>query len=222
MKNIKRISVIILAIALAAMFAGCGIAKNEGGNGGGGAVIPKPEETTLEGTYYADYDISEIVAASITAEYDIDASYPLYMNLYITLKEDDSFEMGFDMETFLANTREYYAQIFPRMIKSTFADNGITNDADIEARILNMGYASMDEYIQELIDQAMAEVESQYSGESGNILSEGTYTVDGDKIELIESGYSTATDSGTINGDGTITIEDVPVEGNYVDIVFSK
>ena len=221
MKNMKRIAAIILAIALAAMFVGCGIAKNEGGNGGGAVVTPKPEEKTLEGTYYADVDISDIVATQIADEYDIDASAPLLMNLSLTLKSNNMYEMAFDVEKFFANTEDYYYQIFPALIKSIFADQGIP-ESDIESTLKGLGYDSLQAYLDEMVVQAMDEVHSQYSSSDASFISEGSYKVDGDKIELFDGGVSTPTDSGVINSDGTITIEDVPVEGGLMDVTFSK
>lgn len=221
MKNMKRIAAIILVIALAAMFAGCGIAKNEGGNGGGAVVTPKPEENTIEGTYYADVDISDIVATQIADEYDIDVSAPLLMNLSLTLKSNNMYEMTFDIDQFFANTEEFYYQIFPSMVKSIFAEQGIA-EGDIESTLKNLGYESMQAYLDEVVGQAMDEVHNQYSSSDASFISEGSYKVDGDKIELFDGGVSTPTDSGVINSDGTITIEDVPVEGDFMDVTFSK
>ena len=49
MKNIKRIAVITLAVMLAVVFAGCGIAKKpSGGNAGGGSPIPAPQSDSIE------------------------------------------------------------------------------------------------------------------------------------------------------------------------------
>lgn len=73
-----------------------------------------------------------------------------------------------------------------------------------------------------MVVQAMDEVHSQYSSSDASFISEGSYKVDGDKIELFDGGVSTPTDSGVINSDGTITIEDVPVEGGLMDVTFSK
>lgn len=108
------------------------------------------------------------------------------------------------------------------MLKSIYAESGITSDADIESIIVNnLGYASMDEYLKELVDQSMVEVRSQYEA-SDEVMKEGTYTVNGNKLELTLEGFSSATDSGVINSDGTITMERVEVEGEFVDITFSK
>lgn len=204
------------------IFPCCGPAKNDNGNNAGGADVPEPAKTTLAGTYFAEYDISSMVAAAIEGQYDIDITTPLIMDLFLTLNEDNTFELGIDAEQFIANTEAFYYQIFPSMLKSIYAESGITSDADIESIIVNnWGYASMDEYLKELVDQSMVEVRSQYEA-SDEVMKEGTYTVNGNKLELTLEGFSSATDSGVINSDGTITMERVEVEGEFVDITFSK
>jgi len=67
-------------------------------------------------------------------------------------------------------------------------------------------------------------VESEYASGNNTVVTEGTYKVDesAGKIELFEDGYSTATDTGVINDDGSITIQNISLEGESVDIVFIK
>ena len=223
MKNIKRIAAISLAVMLAVVFAGCGIAKKpSGGNAGGGSPIPAPQSDSIEGTYYSSFDMSGIVAAQIQEEYDIDASYPLYMDLTMTLNADDTYRIEFDLTSFLDNTKEYYYQIFPEMLKAIFAEQGLS-ESQIEPTIQSQGYSSTQEYLDEMVNEAMASVESEYA-DGNNTVTEGTYKVDesAGTIELFEDGYSTATDTGVINDDGSITIQNISLEGESVDIVFSK
>ena len=144
------------------------------------------------------------------------------MDLTMTLNADDTYRIEFDLTSFLDNTKEYYYQIFPEMLKAIFAEQGLS-ESQIEPTIQSQGYSSTQEYLDEMVNEAMASVESEYA-HGNNTVTEGTYKVDesAGKIELFEDGYSTATDSGVINDDGSITIQNISLEGESVDIVFSK
>lgn len=93
----------------------------------------------------------------------------------------------------------------------------------MEPTIQGLGYGSVQEYLDEMVNEAMASVEGEYAG-GNNTVTEGTYEVDESSktIELFEDGYSTATDTGVINDDGSITIQNISLEGESVDIVFIK
>ena len=140
----------------------------------------------------------------------------------MNLNADDTYRIEFDLESFLANTKEFYYNLFPDMLKEIFEKQGIP-ESQMEPTIQGLGYGSVQEYLDEMVNEAMASVEEEYAG-GNNTVTEGTYEVDESSktIELFEDGYSTATDSGVINDDGSITIQNISLEGEYVDIVFTK
>ncbi len=225
MKNMKKILLAVLAVILVVAFAGCGIAKkDDGGNAGGGSPIPAPQPSgDITGTYHGVYDITDQVAASLKeelAEYNLNPTGQIVMNLTLTLNSDDSYSLDFDVTQFLADTRAYYEGFFPDMIKAIFETDDMN---EIESMLQGIGYGGFDEYLAEMVDVGMESVESQYEGMTTEEISAGTYTVDGDTLKLSEtSGDRSVTGNATINSDGSIAVE-ANIEGGGVgDIIFTK
>lgn len=218
--NLKKLLVAILAVMLAVVFAGCGIAKkDDGGNAGGGADItpePKTEASNPVGHYKGVYDISDMVAESL-AEEDIDVSETLVMHLFLDLNEDGSYELAMDVPQFLTDSEAFYRAIIPRMLEDTFGASGSELDELLSAQ---GGFAA---YLEEMISLAMESVETEYPDQSAGTLSEGTYTIEGKDLKLDETyGDGTITNHGIINDDGTITVYAYMDGGQEGPLVFSK
>lgn len=216
-KNLKKLLAAILAVMLAVVFAGCGVAKkDDGGNAGGGGNVKPAETADPVGTYRTVYDISDMVAESL-AEEDINVSETLVMHLILDLNADGSYEVSMDVPQFLTDSEAFYRAIIPGMLEDIMGASGSALDEMLQP------YGGYQSYLEEMIDTAMESVETEYPDQSAGTLSEGTYTIDGKDLKLDETyGDGSVTDHGTINDDGTITIYAYMDGGNEGPLVFSK
>ena len=217
----KKVLIIVLTIAMMAALAACGNGSKDSGNGGvipGSGGAPAAAENTLTGTYTAQLDMSEVMAES-----DYTFSNPLIVSMQMTLKEDETFDIGMDVNQFLADVESFYNEEMPSLVDQMFKEQNITDDV-VSQQLKDMGYDSLDVFIDEQIQQAMSALQEQYQEESGyHSYVEGVYKVDGDKISFSASADQEGElkDNCKINEDGSITLTINLDEQDY-DLVFKK
>ena len=233
-KSVRRGLVVLLAVLLTVVFAGCGLQKKDSGGGGtstggggtstgGGGTETTTTEASSgpEGTYTGKIDMSDLVGAMVGEQTGADINGTLYATLIMDLEEDETYTMQIDVDAFLADTETYYHEVMPQFIKALFAQQGISED-QIETAIKMQGYKSYDEFVDAMVATAMEAVKEAYADDSASMMSQGTYSISGNEINMYESGGDgTLTDHGTVNGDGSITLY-VDMNGKDTQINFVK
>lgn len=236
--NKKLVRVILaglLVIVLAAVAAGCGIAKRGDANGGGttnggttnggttnggtangGTNEPETKSGSLEGVYTGEADMTEM----ISAQAGMDIKTHLALEFRFEIKSDKTYLITANMERFLKDTIDYYNGEMPSLIRQAMIDEGIPENM-LDAAVQESGYANFEEFTKELLDDMISELESELDT-TENTISRGSYTVSGDTLELTEEeGDSTMDEELTINKDGTIT-GIMTLDGAEMEVIFKK
>lgn len=226
-KLIRSILAGLLVLLLAASVAGCGIARRgeapAADNGGSLDILDdielpteEEEEDTIEGTYWGEVDMTDMIAE----EAGVEISSKLAMGLFLTIGPDDAYLIEADLEKFISDTIDYYNAEMPALIRQMMVEEGIPEDM-LEETVKAQGYESFDAFVKELLDEMIVELEESMA-EEDSVLSEGTYEISGDKITLSESsGDASISPVGTINSDGTISF-DITTDEQVLTIVFEK
>ena len=236
-KVIKMILGGLLAGILVFAVAACGIAKkdNSGGTASEAPAAETPEieeisveqntsaETpeeakkgSLEGAWQGEIDMTDMISASAGMEINT----KLIMVLNMVINGDNTYSINLDMDRFIEDTIAYYNDEMPSLIRQAIIDEGIPEDM-LESTLAEQGYESFDEFVKELLDGMIKELEEGMNTEN-TTLSKGTYEVKDTIIEFDEEeGDGTMEDEGTINSDGTITVV-VNVDEAITEVRFSK
>ncbi len=186
------------------------------------AEEPKKEEpkaADIIGTYKGQIDYTDQLSADYEESLGFTLDEPVYMDVYLEMKDDDTFRLYFDGAKFKADITEIITAHVDDIIAKTLEKKGLTMDQLGEVAAQN-GYESegafreaMIENIEEGLDQSMNQDEMEEELELS-----GTYLVSGDTIFFAtEDGKDTA----KINDDGTLTLI-IPMDNEDITLIMTK
>ncbi len=196
---------VLLALIFVLTIAGCSIQKRDPAAGGTNNNTNAEAETettkakTLEGKYKGQVDMTEL----ISAESGVEVSTPIFMDLYLTINSDNTYNVNLDMEKFLQDSIAYYKEDMPGVIRQSMIDEGLPEDM-LDQAVQDQGYADFNSFVNELIAQMITELEEQLDTEN-TVISTGTYEVEDSEINFTEeAGDDTFFKVGAILEDGSI------------------
>ena len=144
---------------------------------------------------------------------------PLYMDIYLYLNEDDTFQLSVDAEKYKADIIAVLSSHIDDIIAKSLEQNGLSEDQLGEVAEAN-GYDDVDSFKKAMVGMLEAELEETINLEEyeDDLNISGSYTVSGDKIYLVNED---GTDTITINDDGTLSVI-IPLEGTDTEVVMTK
>lgn len=220
-RKIKKISLVIACLVIfAIMLSGCG-----GGSGTGETTAAQADNPDPTGTYHAQLDLTEYMNEAFGSSLGIDFTTSVAADLELELADDGNFTLSIDAETLENSIKKALETEGPDIFKMMFIEMDV-DEEDLEGTAQQMGYDSFDALVDELIAQAIDQMEEQGIGDLvAETNAEGTYTVDEDKIELTlldGDGGETISTEGSIKSDGNIEI-DIKFNGtDDISVEFSK
>ncbi|MBR3241233.1 MAG: hypothetical protein IKF90_00850 [Parasporobacterium sp.] len=210
----------LLVMVLAFTASGCGIARRgetpAPGTNNGPDASAGTKAGSIEGTYQAEVDMTDMISASSGIEINTKLAMVLNMNL----ESDKSYSVILDLEQFMNDTIDYYNGEMPSLIRQAMINEGIPEDM-LDSTVQEQGYKDFDDFTRQLLDEMIEEMKEGLN-ESNTTLSKGTYEVSDGTISFNEKeGDSTMDKEGKIQSDGSIVLN-VKVEETEAEVVFVK
>ena len=205
MKNLNKIVVLLAAMAMVLLLAGCG-----------------GKERDVSGDYRATYNVKdmlnqELAASGMTMNSDVNAEFILQLN------PDKSFLFDIDAETFQRKYLDVLQKEGPAIVQTMLEQEGITEDLH-DAIAAASGYESYDTFVNGMMEEIVAAAGTGLAEQVRNAAhTEGTYSVSKDTITLTagtEGGQGL--DKGTVNEDGTISVTAMPDEATTLNLTFVR
>lgn len=221
-RNIRMISLIAACLLTAAMiFAGCGGGSNETTQAAAeaeSAAEAVTEETTAfepVGTYRATVDMTDFMNTGMESS-GMAFTSAITADMILDLAEDGSFKLSLDGATLEASLKSAFEADGPEMLKQLLGAE--LSDEELSELAQQAGYESFDAMVDEMMTTILEQIEDEGIVETAEeeTSTEGTYTIEGDKLTLSTS------ETGTINSDGTITLGAKVNGDSTIDMVFSK
>ena len=187
------------------------------------AEEPAKEEpeapASITGTYKGKIDYTDQVSQQFSETLGFELEEPLYMDIYLYLNEDDTFQLSVDAEKYKADIIAVLSSHIDDIIAKSLEQNGLSEDQLGEVAEAN-GYDDVDSFKKAMVGMLEAELEETINLEEyeDDLNISGSYTVSGDKIYLVNED---GTDTITINDDGTLSVI-IPLEGTDTEVVMTK
>lgn len=183
---------------------------------------PKKEESVVAdiiGTYKGQIDHTDELSADYEEHLGFALDEPIYMDVYLELKDDDTFRLYIDGAKFKADVVEAVTAHVDDIIANELKKEGKTMDQLGEVAAQN-GYESEGAFREAIIESLEEELDkSMNQDEMENKLEiSGTYLVSGDTI--IVSGEE-GKDTVKINDDGTLTLI-IPMDNEDITLIMTK
>ncbi len=205
MKNLKKSVVLLAALAVILLLAGCG-----------------GKERDVSGDYRATYNVKdmlnqELAVSGIIMKSDVNAEFILQLN------PDKTFLFDIDAEAFQRKFMDVLQKEGPGIVETMLEQEGITEDMhDMIATA--SGYDSYEAFVSGMMEDIVAAAGNGLAEQiKGAAHTEGTYSVSKGTITLTgnaEGGQGL--DKGTVNEDGTITVTAMPDENTTLTLTFVK
>lgn len=190
MKKMSKMLAVLLALVMALTICGCG-----GSDGG----------KDLVGTWSLDYDLADMLAGEMGEEY-ADFNTPLIMSICFEFKDDKTFTMYGEPESFKANFSTWLDEFLAfstEMMYTEFSNQGLDKDAADAAFEETYG-SSITDYLRQAFESEV-NVDSLLDEMTTN----GKYDTSGNKLYMAEEGEEidkNAYDVFTVSGD-TLKLE---------------
>lgn len=190
MKKISRMLAVLLVLVMALSICGCG------GKDGGKDLI---------GTWAIQYDLADLLAGEMGDEF-ADFSSPLEMSICFEFKEDGTFSMFGEEESFKANFSTWLDEFLAfstQMMYDEFENQGLGQE-EADAAFQETYGNSIEDYLRENFESEV-NVDSLLQEMATN----GKYEVSGNKLHMAEDGEEidkNAYDVFTVTGD-TLKLE---------------
>ena len=190
MKKVSKMLAVLLVLVMALTICGCG-----GSDSG----------KDLVGTWSLDYDLADMLAGEMGDEY-ADFNAPLIMTICFEFKDDKTFTMYGEPESFKANFSTWLDEFLAfstEMMYTEFSNQGLDKDAADAAFEETYG-SSITDYLRQTFESEL-DVDSLLTEMTTN----GKYDTSGDKLYMSEEGQEidkSAYDVFTISGD-TLKLE---------------
>ncbi len=221
MKNkvAKLLAVVMLAMAVLSM-AACGQQEASGGKEAPAAEATEEaaeeaaaeEEVTEEfadpgaipGTYTGQIDFSSLMTSEFGEQLGIEINDPLFMDVSLELKDDNTFYLKVDIDKFKADIISIVTGHADDIIAVMMDQYGYSMDQLGEVAQAS-GYEDEAAFKAGLIEEMEKGMNEEMDVEEyrKDLELEGTYTVNGDQILLQTDDTE---DTATINADGTLTM----------------
>ena len=189
MKKASKVLVVLLTLVMVLSICGCG------GSDSGKELI---------GTWSLDYDLADMLAGEMGEEY-ADFNSPLVMSICFEFKEDKTFTMYGEPESFKANFNTWLDEFLAystTMMYDMFAEQGLSQE-DADTAFETTYGTSIEDYLREVfeaevnVDDLLSEMTTSgkydtsgnklYMAETGEDIDKNTYdvfTVSGDTLKL--------------------------------------
>lgn len=190
MKKASKVLVVLLTLVMVLSICGCG------GNDSGKDLV---------GTWSLDYDLADLLAGEMGEEY-ADFNSPLNMTICFEFKEDKTFTMYGEPESFKANYAtwlEEFLSFSTDMMYEMFSEQGIGKE-DADTQFEATYGTSMQDYLRQTFES-----EVNVDDLLNEMTTNGKYDTSGDKLYMAEEGEEidkNAYDVFTISGD-TLKLE---------------
>ncbi|MCI8542302.1 hypothetical protein [Acetatifactor aquisgranensis] len=190
MKKMSKILAVLLVFVMALTICGCG------GSDSGKELV---------GTWSLDYDLADLLAGEMGDDY-AGFSAPLMMSICFEFKDDKTFTMYGEQESFKANFNTWLDEFLAfsaEMLYSEFSNQGL-DKAGADAAFEETYGSSIEDYLRQTFESQL-DVDSLLN----EMTTSGKYETSGDKLYMAESGEDidkSAYDIFTISGD-TLKLE---------------
>lgn len=190
MKKVSKMLAVLLALVMALTICGCG-----GSDGG----------KDLVGTWSLEYNLADMLAGEMGEEY-ADFNTPLMMSICFEFKDDKTFTMYGEPESFKANFSTWLDELLAfstEMMYTEFSNQGLDKDAADAAFEETYG-SSITDYLRQAFESEV-NVDSLLDEMTTN----GKYDTSGNKLYMAEEGEEidkNAYDVFTVSGD-TLKLE---------------
>ncbi len=190
------------------------------------------DDGVREGHYVATIDLGEeyfmeaMDTSGVEGMSDLFKGADFTFSATLDLNEDGSGKMAFDMEEFYSHMAEFVDANFEEIMKAAFTSMGVT-DEQLEDMLKEEGYASLEDALAEMKEEAMKEFDDAMrdgGGNSEDYEAELTWKEDGSKLILThaESGNDLELEIGNDGGlSMTLSEEDSPTN-QELELVFYK
>lgn len=191
MKKVSKLLVVLLALVMALSICGCG------GSDSGKELV---------GTWSLEYDMANLLAGEMGDEFE-GFSAPLEMSICFEFKEDKTFTMYGEPESFKANYSAWLDEFLAfatEAMYTEFANQGLDDKAAADAAFEEAYGTSISDYLRQTFE-AEVDVDSLLD----EMTTTGKYDTKGDKLYMAEEGTEidkNAYDVFTISGD-TLKLE---------------
>lgn len=189
MKKVSKMLAVLLALVMALTICGCG---SDGGK-------------DLVGTWSLEYNLADMLAGEMGEEY-ADFNTPLMMSICFEFKDDKTFTMYGEPESFKANFSTWLDEFLAfstEMMYTEFSNQGLDKDAADAAFEETYG-SSITDYLRQAFESEV-NVDSLLDEMTTN----GKYDTSGNKLYMAEEGEEidkNAYDVFTVSGD-TLKLE---------------
>lgn len=190
MKKASKVLVVLLTLVMVLSICGCG------GSDSGKELI---------GTWSLDYDLADLLAGEMGEEY-ADFNSPLIMSICFEFKEDKTFTMYGEPDSFKANFNTWLDEFLAfstNMMYDMFAEQDLSQE-EADAAFQETYGSSIEDYLRQTFE-AELDVDSLLAEMTTN----GKYDTSGDKLYMAENGEEidkNAYDVFTVSGD-TLKLE---------------
>lgn len=190
MKKVSKMLAVLLALVMALTICGCG-----GSDGG----------KDLVGTWSLEYNLADMLAGEMGEEY-ADFNTPLMMSICFEFKDDKTFTMYGEPESFKANFSTWLDELLAfstEMMYTEFSNQGLDKDA-ADAAFQETYGSSITDYLRQAFESEV-NVDSLLDEMTTN----GKYDTSGNKLYMAEEGEEidkNAYDVFTVSGD-TLKLE---------------
>ena len=185
MKKVSKMLVVLLALVMALSISGCG-----GSDSG----------KDLVGTWSLDYDLADLLAGEMGEDFE-GFSAPLMMSICFEFKEDNTFRMYGEPESFKTNYSawlEEFLTFATEMMYTEFSGQGLDKDA-ADAAFQETYGSSISDYLRQTF-----EAEVNVDDLLNEMATNGKYEAKGNKLYMAEEGTEidkNAYDVFTVSGD---------------------
>lgn len=176
-------------------------------------------ETVVTGTYKGQLDYTEQASREFSESLGFELEDPLYMDVYLELKEDNTFYLYVDAVKYKADVITILSSHIDDILAMSLEQNGLSED-QLGAVAEANGYDDVESFKEGMVEVLEAELEESIdlTEYEDDLNISGDYYVIGDTIYLSnEDGM----DAITINDDGTLTLV-VPIDEVENTIILTK
>ena len=192
---------------------------------------PAAEETVEEepveeapadytGTYVGQLDFSEMMKEQLIQSAGIEIDDPLFMEVFLALNEDETFQLTINGEKFKADLIAIMKNHIDDILGTALEQQGYSLD-DLDDLAKANGYESGDDYKNALADQLEQQLDESLDLDEykDDLEVSGTYSINDKEITLKSA--DGGQDKITINDDGTLTLI-VPTDDQEITVVMTK
>ena len=173
----------------------------------------------LIGTYKGQLDFTEQASQEFSESLGFEVEDPLYMDVYMELREDNTFSLYVDAEKYKADVIAILSSHIDDILAKSLEQNGMTMD-QLGALAQANGYDDEESFKEAMVEVLEAELEENIdlTEYEDDLNISGEYTVSGSTILLTnEDGMDTV----FINDDGSLSMV-VPLDGVDNTVTMTK